>query len=282
MKTTRHTILFLILLIVLVTGAPNQASPAGSLERDARAFLFVVEFALGTPFTTNQEETILAELRRGWAAQPAQELKKFDAYPVIVESIIHASDATALETLRGKLESSIREWFETSDRRDPAVAIIGNVLKERGKILVPGNPALTEMAAASFSELYAYSELLARQPGAMPEQVSPVDVTRIRSRLLKAWSGFTSEQRARVVSTPGLWVSLRSVLRHTSASESSKIRTQLVEIAAPARVSQQPSPGRRSSNHGDIVGNIVKHQVLMNIQQQTFKHYLFCHGFKSI
>jgi len=262
---------------------PEVSMPAasGTLELNARAFMFVLEFALGAPLTEGQEETVLIELRRGWGSRPAEDLKKYDAYPKIVESITHATDRAALEDLRRKLEASTREWIETSDRSDSAVALITGVLKEKGKVLIPGDPALTVMAADSYSELYAYSELLARIPNAGPDQVSPSVVTEIKSQLLKAWSGFTPEQRGQVASTPGLWVSIRSVLRYAPSVDQTKVRAQLVKIAAPAESSEEPSSGGSGSGKSSIVSNMVKHQVLMNINQLTFNHYLYCHGFKS-
>jgi len=258
-------------------------APTGTLEVNARAFMFVLEFALGAPLTAGQEETVLVELRRGWGSRPAEDLKKYDAYPKIVESITHATDRAALEDLRRKLEASTREWIETSDRSDPAVVLIAGVLNEKGKVLVPGDPALTVMAADSYSELYAYSELLARIPNAGPDQVSPSAVDEIKSQLRKAWSGFSPGQRGQVASTPGLWVSIRSVLRYGPSSDQTRIRGQLVKIAAPSESSEEPPSGGSGQGSGksSIVGNLIKHQVLMNISQMTFNSYLYCHGFKS-
>jgi len=261
----------------------TMPAAAGTLELNARAFMFVLEFALGAPLTEGQEETVLVELRRGWGSRPAEDLKKYDAYPKIVDSIVHAGDRAALDDLRRKLEASTREWIETSDRSDPAVALIAGVLKEKGKVLIPGNPALTIMAADSYSELYAYSELLARIPNAVPDRVSPSVVAEIKSQLLKAWSGFTPEQRGQVASTPGLWVSIRSVLRYAPSADQTRIRAQLVKIAAPSESSEEPTsqPGGQGSVNNNYVRNLVKHQVLMNINQMTFNHYMYCHGFKS-
>lgn len=228
----------------------------------------------------------MAELRRGWESRPAEDLKKYDAYPKVVEAIIHASDQKAVEDLRVQLENSTREWLQSSDKSDPVVSLVAGVLKEKGKALVPGDPPLTVMAAAAYGEMYAYSELLARIPNATPDQISPSAVSEIRSRLLKAWGGFTAEERGQVASAPGLWVALRSVLRYGSPADQSQVRARLVKIAAPAESSgepaaEAPSGVSQSSAKTDYVGNLIKHQVMMNLQQMTFSHYMYCHGFRS-
>jgi hypothetical protein len=263
----------------------NPATPASrNIERNGRAFLFVLEFALGAPLTAGQEGIILGELRRGWETRPEEELQKYDAYPKIVEAITHATDAKAVEDLRRQLEQSIREWLETSDTNDPAVAVVAAELKLKGKVLVPGEQALTVMGADAYSEMYAYSELLQEAPQAALDRVSPSVVAEVKSRLLKAWPSFSAEQRSLVSQTPGLWVSLRSVLRFGSTSERDRVRAELGKVAAPGAESGGQSAASAGTGHSRVktgFQNMVKHQVLMNIQQLTFNHYLFCHGFKS-
>jgi len=255
--------------------APEQKAPgSASIDRNAHAFLFVLEFALGAPLTRGQEEIILNELRRGWETRSQKELSKFDAYPKIVEAIVKATDRQAVEDLRRELERSVREWLAESDSTDPAVAAVAAQLKQKGKILIPGNPPLTVMASDAYSEMYTYSELLQRVPDALPHRVSPAVVAKIKGRLLKAWARFTREQRRQVASTPGLWVSLRSVLQYGKAADRSQVLSEMKQIAAPREEAA-------SSKEGSAVGNLVKHEVLMNIQNLTFNEYLFCHGFKS-
>jgi hypothetical protein len=255
--------------------APQPADPA-DFDRNARAFLFVLEFGLGAPLTAEQETTILTELERGWEGRPAADLKKYDAYPMLVEAIIHATDRKAVEELRLELEKSVREWLAQSDASDPAVAAIGSQLRLKGKVLLPGKPPLTVMAADAYSELYAYSELLQKDPGALPGRVSPAAVASVRARLVKVWAGFSAEEREQVASTPGLWISLRSVLRYGSEADRARVRTGLARVAAAAGSS---APGTKART--GAVGSLVKHQVLMNIQQMTFNQYLYCHGFRS-
>lgn len=266
--------------------APDK-SLSGTIERNGRAFLFVLEFALGAPFTDGQEKTILAELGKGWETKPEQELRKYDSYPKIVEVIIKAMDRKALEDLRQELEKTIREWLGESKQSDPAVAVISAQLKEKGKVLVPGNPPLTVMAATAYGEMYAYSELLQKISNAVPDQISSAVVAEIKTQLLKSWNGFSAEERSQVATTPGLWISLRSILRFGAPADQAKIRAELVKIAAPAEggerpVSANPSRATGESGKGNYVGEIIKHTTMMNIQQMVFRNYMYSHGFRSV
>jgi len=259
---------------------------AGPIESNARAFLFVLEFALGAPLTGGQEETILAELRKGWRTKSEQELRKYDAYPKIVEAITKANDRKALEDLRQELEKTIREWLAESEQSDPAVAVISGQLKEKGKVLIPGNPPLTVMAAAAYCEMYAYSELLQKVPSALPDRVSPAVVAEIKSQLLKAWNGFTAGERGQVASTPGLWISMRSVLKYGNPADQAGIRAEIGKIAAPVEQAEKPgsaTPVRERRRSGQInpVGEGIKHTALLNIKQIVFKNYMYSRGFNS-
>lgn len=261
---------------------PQEALPASAgIERNGRAFLFVLEFALGTPLTAGQEEIILAELRQGWGARSEDELRKYDVYPKLVEAITHAAEAKAVDGLRRQLEQSTREWLDASDPNDPAVAVVAAQLKQKGKVLIAGDPALTVMAADAYSEMYAYSELLLKVPKAAPDQVASSAVAEVKGRLLKAWPAFTVEERSQVARTPGLWVSLRSVLRFGSRADQAQVRSALKQIASTGGAAAAQPGALPGSEKENIVGNLVKHQVLMNIQQMTFNNYMYCHGFKS-
>jgi len=263
----------------------NQSS-SGKIESNARAFLFVLEFALGAPLTGGQEETILSELLEGWKMRSEPELRKYDAYPKIVEIIVKATDRKALEDLRQELEKTIREWLSESGTSDPAVAIVSAQLKAKGKVLIAGKPPLTVMAAAAYSEMVAYSELLQKIPKALPNRISPAVVAEIKSRLLEAWNGFTTEEREQVASTPGFWVALRSVLLYGNPADQAQIRAGLSKIAASAERTEKPaaatsSKERRGSGQVNPVGEMIKHTALLNIKQIVFKNYMYSRGFSN-
>jgi len=243
---------------------------ADKIDRNSRAFLFVLEFALGAPFTLSQEEVILAELRRGWAKRTEAELHKYDDYPVLVELILRAGQKD-LDEIRLELEKSVREWLDGTDQSDPAVSIIKSQLNEKSKVLVPGAVPLTVRGATAYSEMYAFSELLGRSPDAFPGQISADQVSEIRQQLIDAWKGFSEEQRKQVATTPGLWISLRALLQHGTPQEQAKVREQIQKIAAPA--------GGDKEEPGDLgkraVMNVSKHMVLMEIQKMTFNQYIY-------
>ena len=279
-------VIILALIPTRLSSAEQELPASDRVDRNVRAFMFTLEFALGAPFTGAQEEIIMDELRKGWAARSEAELRKFDSYPKLAEAIIKASDAGALEDVRRQLEKTIRDWLAGSHAEDPAVAAIRSKLDEKGKILIAGTPPLTAMAADAYSEMYAYSELLAQTPDARPDQVPAGRTAEIKARLVEAWPGLGAEARGQVASTPVLWVSLRSVLSFGSQADQANIRAEIGKIAAPASgeagaADAPPATANRAVAGSEAAGSLVKHQVLMNIQAMTFKQYLYCHGFKS-
>ncbi len=264
------------------TRIANTPPPVGkttavdeSRMRNAQAFLFVVEFALGAPLTGSQEAVIRDELLRGWSARSSDELKKYDAYPGIVRVILQ-SKAADLDSLRRQLEASVREWLQVSDATDPAVKIIATCLAQRGRSLVDGDPPLTEMAATAYAEITLFSRRLHTEPQARLVQPSPTEVDRIRRQLATAWPGFNDEQRRQVLATPGLWVSLRQVLRFGSAEEQDRVRSALLSLTDPPAA---PASGGASAGRKPL--SMVKHTAMLAIQRTTFNHYRWCHGFSS-
>ena len=251
------------------TSSPGALNP-DRIDRNSRAFLFVLEFALGAPFTLSQEEVILDELKRGWVKLAEAEFRKYDSYPVLAELILRAGQKD-LDEIRLELEKSVREWLSGTDQSDPAVAVIKSQLDEKSKILVPGAVPLTVRGATAYSEMYAFSELLGRSPDAFPGQISADQVSEIRQQLIDAWKGFSEEQRKQVATTPGLWISLRALLQHGTPQEQAKVREQIQKIAAPA--------GGDKEEPGDLgkraVMNVSKHMVLMEIQKMTFNQYIY-------
>jgi hypothetical protein len=264
-----------VLLFCLLNSDPLIGSQAGgqkadAIDRNSHAFLFVLEFALGAPFTINQEKTILEELRSGWKKQTEEELKKFDSYPLIAGLIIRAGQKE-LDEIRLELEKTVRDWLSGEDQSDPAVAAIRSQLDEKSKALIPGSVPLTVRAATAYSEMYAFSELLGKSPEAQPDQISAGQVTEIRRQLIDAWKGFSEEQRKQVAKTPGLWISLRALLQHGTPEEQARVRGQIQKISAPA----EAQPGGTDDLSKRAVMNMSKHMVLMEIQKMTFDQYIY-------
>lgn len=264
-------------------GAPRQdAGPAiadgagAELDKVRRSFLFVLEFALGAPFTAGQERLILAQFGPGWwAGKSAEERKSFAQYPQVVDWILKAGQKD-LEEMRKSLEETTRQWLKESPASDPVVAMIRGRLAERGRTVVPGDPPLTEMAAAAFSELYAYSRLLRRNTSALPEQVPAADCAGARAELLRAWPRFSAAEKAQVATTPGLWLVLRTLVAHGDQAQRRHALERLLSVTSGEATTMR---GRPAGKGDDPVAAMLKHNVLMNIQQQTFNQYMWSRGF---
>lgn len=246
------------------------------LDRVRRSFLFVLEFALGAPFTAGQENLILEQFGPGWwQGKSAEEKKTFGQYPQVVAWIFRAPQKE-LEEMRRSLEETTRQWLEESPASDPVVAMVRARLAERGRKVVAGEPPLTEMAAAAFSEITAYSRLLRRDGAALPGQIAAADVALARSQLLRAWPRFSAAEKGQVATAPGLWLVLRALVVHGDAAQR---RSALERIASLAAAEAASGKGRPAGRGGDAVGNMIKHNVMMNIQQQTFNQYMWSRGF---
>ena len=259
--------------------AATRAPAADSeLDRVRRSFLFVLEFALGAPFTAAQERLILDPFSPGWwATKSADEKKSFGQYPGIVAWIMAAKQRD-LEEMRKTLEETTRDWMRASPPSDPVVAMVRARLAERGRTLAAGDPPLTEMAAAAFCELTAYSRLLRRNGAALPAQLDAADVAGVRDELLRAWPGFNASEKAQVATAPGLWLVLRTLVGHGDATQRGDARRQLISLTAGAAASGQPRAGAKGKG-GRAVSSMLKHNVMMNIRQQTFNTYMWSRGF---
>jgi hypothetical protein len=260
------------------SGAKAPAAANSELDRVRRSFLFVLEFALGAPFTAAQERLILEQFSPGWwAAKSDDEKEAFGRYPKVVAWIMKAGQAD-LEEMRKTLEETTRDWMKTSPQSDPVVAMVRARLAERGRTIIAGEPPLTEMAAAAFSEIYAYSRLLRRDGSALPSLLADADVAAVRRELLRAWPGFSAAERAQVAAAPGLWLVLRTLAVHGDLGQRDHARRRLLSVAA-GDASSGPARAGRGGKEGDAVSAMLKHNVLMNIQQQTFNTYMWSRGF---
>jgi hypothetical protein len=261
-----------------------EMSPLSPLEGKARAFLFVMEFALRFPFTVQQEDLVLDELLKGWDKASPDDLKKYDAYPGLVQTIMNL-DQKQLSSTQQELSKTVREWLDTSPQNDPAVAMVREQLAEQGKLLAAGTPALTVMAARAYSELMGYAELLQEDPAANPDDVEPEVVAQIQKSLVAEWPKLSQEQREQVADTPGLWLVLRGALEEGTAADRAKVNAMLEKLApkqAPPKPAGKPASGKpASSAAGAAPTSMAMHTSLMQIQQQTFNTWQWAMGFKS-
>jgi hypothetical protein len=260
--------------------AGTRTQAAGSSEKNARAFLFVLEFALGAPLTVSQERVILAELLDGWKDESAEELRKYDQYPKLVQVILKVGQSQ-LEGMRGELETAVRQWINDYRGKSESVNVIESELKRRGRILAAGEPPLTEMAASAYSEITAYSELLLSNPAAEPEDIDDATVQEIRQQLRREWDSLSQTDRELIGTAPGLWICQRAILAHSSAADQEKTRAQIKRLSAGR--DQASGSGRQGARDREtsrtLANNMLKHNTLMAIQQQTFNTYMWSRGF---
>ncbi len=258
---------------------PNTTTQAGSsTEKNAKAFLFVLEFALGAPLTVGQERVILAELQDGWKDESPEELRKYDQYPRLVQVILKVGQAQ-LEGVRAELEKAVLQWIDDYRGKSESVNIIESELKRRGRVLVAGEPPLTEMAASAYCEIIAFSELLQSNPAADPEEIDDTTLQEIRQQLRRQWSAFSKADRELIGTAPGLWICQRTILTHGSAADQEKTRAQIRRLSAGG--GQTSVSGARNANDsGRALSNkLIEHSILLQMQQQTFNTYMWSRGF---
>lgn len=247
------------------------------MDRNAKGFLFVLEFALGAPFTCSQEQTILDELKNGWRRLNEQKLDEYDQYPVLVQATL-TMNQNELAELRKELEKTITEWLENMSDSSGAMEIIRNQLNIRGKVIVEGEPPLTEMSLTAYSEVIAYSRLLRQNPDALPDQISLDSVGEIKKQVQDSWNNFTAKEQEQIVNSPGIWFCLRSLMSNGSESEQDNIRSELLKLTQAAQTSENSNTG--SGEEGQPM-SMAEHNTILWMQQFTANHYLYTHGYYS-
>jgi hypothetical protein len=279
----------------ITSGSASQAPKidysidvAGKIDTNARAFMFVLEFTLGAPFTQSQEKIILEELKDGWRYRSEDELKVNDQYPDLVKVILTLKQKD-LEKLRAELEKTTKEWLDETEQSDPAVKIISSYLEKQGKVVIAGEPPLTEMSLTAYSEIIAYSRLLQKDSEAMPNQISQKTVNKIKKQVKKVWESFSADEKKDIATAPGLWVCLRTQLEYGTDKEQDKIRENLKKLEAVTRdiVANTGTDTNSGSTGGSGSGtdtpvDMTTHWCMMQIQQQTFNTYMWSRGFNYL
>ena len=256
-------------LLLLALFMPAANPPAAN----ARAFLFVLEFGLGAPLAAAQEKVILGELLRGWQGRPQAALQKFDAYPQIVTMIL-ALKQSDLEPFRKTIEETTRQWLTESPADDPAVKAVRGQLEAGGKVLRAGEPPLTEMVVAAYSEMIVFARILRADPAAEPDRVTAPAAAATRRQVLDAWDRFDAAERGNLASAPALWMTMRTVLRYGGAEDRARIRKQIVRLAPGASEDYEAS--------GSEIGKtIINSMVLSEISRQTFNSYMWSRGYSG-
>lgn len=274
------------------TARKLTSADKAKMNINADAFMFVLEFGLGTPLTAGQEKIILTELLSVWSKQTPEELAEFDEYPKLVTAIMHG-DATAVEDLRKTMETTMREWLAETDQADPAVKIVRNQLNASSKILVAGTPPLSEMAATSYAEMMAFAAILQKNPNATPAQISAQTVAQYKGKMIKAWGGLSSQGKADACTMPGIWMTIRQLIRAGTPDEQKSARATLAMVggsqqtasggssASSGSSSGKGSSGAKSGKGSTILKNMIRHNTMMAMSQQTFNTTMWSRGYSG-
>ena len=262
--------------------APNidyTIDVAKNIDKNAKGFIFVLEFALGAPFTKSQEDIIINELKTGWRHLSKEELKAYDEYPTLVKSIMKTKQKD-MEKLRSSLEESIKEWLDDTDQTNQAVKTIKAALDKRGKVVKKGTPPLTEMSLQAYSEIIAYSKLLQKTPKASPDKISKKSVNSVKKQVKEVWKNLSKEDKEDIATAPGLWVCLRSQYRFGTKEQKEEIRDSVKKIEQ-SKVTAKADQGKGNDGDGktNVALNMAAHTSMLQIQQQTFNSYMWSRGY---
>ncbi|NLO09696.1 MAG: hypothetical protein GX129_07455 [Clostridiales bacterium] len=247
---------------------------AANIDKNAKGFMFVLEFALGAPLTKSQEDAIIKELKSGWRHLSKEELQVYDEYPILVKSIMKAKQKD-MEKLRSSLEEVIKEWLDETDQKDPAVKIIKSSLDKRGKVVIKGSPPLTEMSLQAYSEIIAYSKLLQKDSSSSPDKITKKSVDSVKKQVKEVWKNLSKEDREDIATTPGLWVCIRSQYRFGTKDQKKEIRDSVKKIEQAKEAPKADS----SKTTKDEPMSMAAHWSMMQIQKMTFNSYMWSRGY---
>lgn len=265
---------------------PEVAIPeleTGRLDRNARAFIFVVEFGCGTAFTEAQEQALRGEVVAAWTKTPAAQRAQYDQYPALMKVIL-ALKQEDLATVQGQIRQSLQEILAES-QTSPAIATIRQQMDQSNRALVAGTPPLSAAAADGYAELWAFAEALGKDSTAGPEAISRSVVESTRATLLKGWPAFTDEDKQAVLGAPALWMAVRMTFRQGTAEEKQQVRASLKKLveaqtsALPAATGPGGKPTASGGSATELGRRYLAHQTLMMMQQQTFNTYMWSRGF---
>ncbi len=258
-------------------------------------FLFTVEFALGQPLDLQSEQLVARELVRGWQAGTSTP-EDMSMYPALVQQIMSLEQAE-LDELQKDLHGVLVEWLNESAPNDLVVALLQERLQAAKQVVAEDEPALTAVAAQTYAEMFAMAETLYRSPEATVADIPGEVVTDIREQLVAEWPQFGAEQRAQVLSAPGVWGVLRHALLLGGGEQPQQARTILVgllDIPEPQEVAQgaQAGGGAAAPAGGgedgemteeelrdEMTRNYVYGETLRQMQQHTFNTWRWSMGY---
>ncbi|HHT69806.1 MAG TPA: hypothetical protein GXZ85_11190 [Firmicutes bacterium] len=269
-----------------IAGGADSQPPVDSyqarldrIERNLDGFLFVIEFALGSPLPLATETLLASEFRGLLMEYTEEELAPYDEYPHFAEFIRSLSDPAELLEVQEGVAASIWEWIDESDPNDPIVRRISDALRNTDRVLIQGTIPLTEGAATSYAEFVAFAEYIDRHgtANASPSMIDDDVVLEIKGQLIDAWRGFSTKEQEQVAALPAVWTVLRRAVNYGDSAER-EMALKTISQAIPSQSSTQSS-GTESEEYDPA--DWVRHYSTMQIQQQTFNHYMWSVGYHN-
>lgn len=272
----------------------QSAQAAAQPQVVARAFLFVVEFAIGTPLAATQEQVIVDQLEGLLAALSPADRAQYDGYLRSMATILTLKE-DQVEPVRNTLEETVRQQLETGGD-DPGIRAIREQLEKSRQVVADGNPPLTEVEATAFGEMIAYGQLLYTSPEAVPQDVDPEAVTRWHDHLVEVWGDLSQANRDQLKGLPGMWMVDRTTLTVGTSEEQSGLRKKLKEMApapqpepTPAANAGQPAAGAAAPAGGpapwhsdlgrQLTRNYLNNQAFMQRSQQWYQTSIYGRAF---
>jgi hypothetical protein len=269
------------------SAAPDATLPVlgnEQMDRNAQAFLFVLEFAMGAPFSSTQEKVITDAFKSDIGQLTPQEQAAFDEYPNLVAKITRLGQGD-VESYRNELRTTIREAV-TGAQDSPALRVLSDELDRSGEVVAAGPPPLVRVAAQATGEMLAYGRLLAQDPTAMPDDLDPKVAATIRDETIASWNDLGADTRQLVTDAPGMWMVVRTVMRTGQATEQAALRQQLQGLASAQVKAAQPAatPGTAPSTPAGTSGKSsgwATHNALMSMNQMTFNTNMWSNGYSG-
>lgn len=244
------------------------------LDRNASAFLFVLEFGCGTAFTATREQALRDEIVEAWRALPEAQRAAYDKYPDLVKTIL-ALKQDQLAALQGELKRTVTELLDQS-ADSPGIKLLRDQMHASSQVLAAGDPPLTAAAADGYAELMGFVQAMAKKPHAGPEDIDATVVKHARADLLKAWPSFQDNDKQAVLSAPALWLALRTTFRQGTAEDKQQARAGLKQLVA---ATTETKPASNTTTTSEVARRALQHQTLLMMQQQTFNTYMWSRGF---
>jgi hypothetical protein len=238
-------------------------------------FLFVLEFALGSPLSLAEETLIGSQLRDVMMTFSEERMLEFDDFPFYAAFLMVMDDREELMDMQIALEQAVWDWVEQSEPNDPVVELIREALLEADRILVPGRTPLTELAATAYAEFLVFAEHLGSNGEPDLRLISDLKVKEIKERLVEAWRDFSDEERQQVLQLPAIWTTLRRALS-LGDGEYRDYAIKVIRSSAP-----QAADGTSGTDGNYDARKWLNYQTSLAIQQQTFNYYMWSVGYNK-